>query len=159
MVRLALIVLLASFSLAAQAQVADVYDFDTAQQEERFQDLIEELRCPKCQNQNIADSNAPISKDMRAEVYRRMRAGESNDQIVDALVDRFGEFILYRPQVEKRTILLWATPAIAVLGGLLVVIGVVIRSRRQPAQTTGLTEEEQARVAKYLAEGDQDERS
>lgn len=143
----------------AGAQVTDVYSFETTQQEQRFQDLIKELRCPKCQNQNIADSNSPISKDMRAEVYRRMRAGESNDEIEDALVSRFGEFVLYRPQIEKRTILLWATPAIAVVGGLLVVIGVVVRSRRQTDDTPELTSEEKARVAKILAEDDQDNRA
>ena len=159
MPRFVLITALLLCGAAANAQVADVYSFETTQQEQRFQNLIEELRCPKCQNQNIADSNAPISKDMRAEVYRRMRAGESNDEIVDALVDRFGEFILYRPQVEKRTLLLWATPAIAVLGGLLVVIGVVVRSRRQTEQTAELSPEERARVAKILAEDDQDKRA
>ena len=159
MPRFVLIAALLLGGAVANAQVADVYSFETTQQEQRFQNLIEELRCPKCQNQNIADSNAPISKDMRAEVYRRMRAGESNDEIVDALVDRFGEFILYRPQVEKRTLLLWATPAIAVLGGLLVVIGVVVRSRRQTEQTAELSPEERARVAKILAEDDQDKRA
>ncbi|WP_203300370.1 cytochrome c-type biogenesis protein [Marinobacter sediminum] len=159
MARFALVALLLLLAPMASAQVTDVYNFETTQQEQRFQDLIEELRCPKCQNQNIADSNSPISKDMRAEVYRRMRAGESNDQIVGALVDRFGEFILYRPQVEKRTILLWATPAIAVLGGLLVVIGVIVRSRRQTNETPELTAEEKARVAKILAEDDQDKRA
>lgn len=159
MARFALVAVLLVLAPMASAQVADVYNFETTQQEQRFQDLIDELRCPKCQNQNIADSNSPISKDMRAEVYRRMRAGESNDQIVDALVDRFGEFILYRPQVEKRTILLWATPAIAVLGGLLVVIGVIVRSRRQTGETPELTAEEKARVAKILAEDDQDNRA
>jgi len=159
MARFALVAALLMLAPMASAQVADVYNFETTQQEQRFQDLIEELRCPKCQNQNIADSNSPISKDMRAEVYRRMRAGESNDEIVDALVDRFGEFILYRPQVEKRTILLWATPAIAVLGGLLVVIGVIVRSRRQTDETPELTAEEKALVTKILAEDDQDNRA
>lgn len=159
MARLMLMAILLLLGGGAHAQVASVYSFDTAQQEQRFQDLIAELRCPKCQNQNIADSNAPISKDMRAEVYRRMQAGQSNDEIVDALVDRFGEFILYRPQVEKRTLLLWATPVIAVLGGLLVVIGVVIRSRRQPEQVAELSPEERARVAKFLSEDDQDKRT
>ena len=86
MVRMLSVLLLALLSPLAQAEVANVYEFDTAEQEQRFQDLIVELRCPKCQNQNIADSNAPISKDMRAEVYRRMRAGASNDEIVDALL-------------------------------------------------------------------------
>ncbi len=157
MVRMLSVLLLALLTPLAQAEVANVYEFDTAEQEQRFQDLIVELRCPKCQNQNIADSNAPISKDMRAEVYRRMRAGASNDEIVDALVARFGEFILYKPQVEKRTILLWATPAIAVLGGLLVVTGVVLRARRRQTEPEpALSAEEQARAAKILAEDDRD---
>lgn len=157
MVRMLSVLLLVLLSPLAQAEVANVYEFDTAEQEQRFQDLIVELRCPKCQNQNIADSNAPISKDMRAEVYRRMRAGASNDEIVDALVARFGEFILYKPQVEKRTILLWATPAIAVLGGLLVVAGVVLRARRRQTEPDpALSAEEQAQAAKILAEDDRD---
>lgn len=157
MVRMLSVLLLVLLSPLAQAEVANVYEFDTAEQEQRFQDLIVELRCPKCQNQNIADSNAPISKDMRAEVYRRMRAGASNDEIVDALVARFGEFILYKPQVEKRTILLWATPAIAVLGGLLVVAGVVLRARRRQSEPEpALSAEEQARAAKILAEDGRD---
>ncbi|MEA1081562.1 cytochrome c-type biogenesis protein [Marinobacter qingdaonensis] len=157
MVRMLSVLLLVLLSPLAQAEVANVYEFDTAEQEQRFQDLIVELRCPKCQNQNIADSNAPISKDMRAEVYRRMRAGASNDEIVDALVARFGEFILYKPQVEKRTILLWATPAIAVLGGLLVVAGVVLRARRRQTEPEpALNAKEQARAAKILAEDDRD---
>ncbi|MDK9557405.1 cytochrome c-type biogenesis protein CcmH [Marinobacter sp. M216] len=150
------VMLLAGLSGVATAEVADVYDFRTVEQEQRFQNLIEELRCPKCQNQNIADSNAPISKDMRAEVYRMMSEGATDREIIDALVARFGEFILYKPEVEKRTILLWATPAIAVLGGLLMVTIVVIRSRRGNAEQTALTPEEKARVEKILAEGDRD---
>ncbi|AOY87242.1 cytochrome c-type biogenesis protein CcmH [Marinobacter salinus] len=144
------------FSGAAMAEVADVYEFDSVDEEMRFQNLAEELRCPKCQNQNIADSAAPISKDMRAEVYRMMRGGASNEEIVSALEARFGEFIRYKPKVEKRTILLWATPAIAVIGGLLVVAGVVVRSRRGSSQAPALTAEEKARVEKILAENDQD---
>ncbi|MBW7470330.1 cytochrome c-type biogenesis protein [Marinobacter sp. F4218] len=150
------VMLLTGLSGVATAEVADVYDFRTVEQEQRFQNLIEELRCPKCQNQNIADSNAPISKDMRAEVYRMMSEGATDREIIDALVARFGEFILYKPEVEKRTILLWATPAIAVLGGLLMVTIVVIRSRRGNAEQTALTPEEKARVEKILAEGDRD---
>lgn len=156
MLRFFPVLLLALLSAVSVADVADVYDFDSVAKEQRFQSLIEELRCPKCQNQNIAGSNAPISKDMRAEVYRMMSAGASDDEIVEALVARFGEFILYKPKVEKRTILLWATPAIAVIGGLLVVAVVLIRGRRADNQATALTPEEKARVAKILAESDRD---
>lgn len=144
------------FSAGAMAEVADVYEFDSASDETRFQNLTEELRCPKCQNQNIADSDAPISQDMRGEVYRMIQGGASDEQIMDALEARFGEFIRYKPKVEKRTILLWATPAIAVLGGFLVVAGVVIRSRRGASQAPALTAEEKARAEKILAESNQD---
>jgi cytochrome c-type biogenesis protein CcmH len=108
------------------------------------------LRCPKCQNQNIADSNAPISKDMRDEVYRMMQDGASNDQIVGALVDRFGEFVQYKPPVDNRTILLWAFPAIATIGGFLIVAGVVWRARRREDEPP-LSAEDRARAEQILA--------
>lgn len=149
--------LLVIFSVSGfvSADVANVYNFDTAQQEQRFQKLAEELRCPKCQNQNIADSGAPIAKDMRDEVYRMMGAGASDEDIMNALVARFGEFVRYKPQVEKRTLLLWATPFIAVFGGLLIVVGVVIRSRRSADHEPALTAGQKARAEKILAESKQ----
>ena len=99
MMRFVLAALFALTAGLAQAEVAAVYDFDTREQEVRYQNLIAELRCPKCQNQNIADSNAPISQDMRDEVYEMMQAGASNEEIVDALVARFGEFVRYKPEL------------------------------------------------------------
>lgn len=155
MLRFALAILFVLTAGLAQSDVAAVYDFDTREQEVRYQNLIAELRCPKCQNQNIADSNAPISQDMRNEVYRMMQAGASNEEIVDALVARFGEFVRYKPELDSRTFLLWATPAIAVFGGLLVVAGVVIRARRMERQTTSLSAEERARAEQILAGQDE----
>jgi cytochrome c-type biogenesis protein CcmH len=152
MLRLFLLVTLVVIGTSVSADVANVYDFDTVQQEQRFQKITEELRCPKCQNQNISDSDAPIAKDMRDEVYRMMFDGASDDDIVNALVARFGEFVRYKPEVEKRTLLLWATPIIAVFGGLLIVAGVIIRSRRSAGGEPALTAEQKARVEKMLAE-------
>jgi len=137
--------------------VAAVYDFDSLSEEQRYQDLIAELRCPKCQNQNIADSNSPISKDMRNAVYQMMLDGASNEEIVESLVGRFGEFVKYKPDLDSRTFMLWATPAIAVLGGLLVVAGVVVRSRRAGTTAPALSAEEQARIDKMLANRDQND--
>jgi len=137
--------------------VAAVYDFDSLSEEQRYQDLIAELRCPKCQNQNIADSNSPISKDMRNAVYQMMLDGASNEEIVESLVGRFGEFVKYKPDLDSRTFMLWATPAIAVLGGLLVVAGVVVRSRRAGTAAPALSAEEQARIDKMLANRDQND--
>ena len=154
MVRIVYLMLVLLLSGAAAAEVADVYDFSDRAQEQRYQNLIAELRCPKCQNQNIADSNAPISKDMRDAVYRMMKDGASNEEIVESLVGRFGEFVRYKPEFDSRTFFLWATPAITVLGGLLVVAGVVIRSRRAGPESPALSAEEKARVDKMLADRD-----
>ena len=149
--------LLSLLPLAARG-VIETYSFSSAELEARYHSLSQELRCPKCQNQNIADSNAPISKDMRDEVYRMMSDGASNEEIVGALVDRFGEFVRYKPEVDSRTILLWATPAIVVLGGLMVVAGIVIRSRRAGQQEPALTDEERARASRIL-DGDDSSRT
>ncbi|MBU2955286.1 cytochrome c-type biogenesis protein [Marinobacter sp. F3R08] len=154
MVRMVCLVLVLLLSGGAAADVADVYDFSDRAQEQRYQNLTAELRCPKCQNQNIADSNAPIAKDMRNVVYQMMKDGASNEEIVESLVGRFGEFIRYKPELDSRTFLLWATPAIAVLGGLLVVAGVVIRSRRAGMESQALSAEERSRVDEMLANED-----
>ena len=154
----ALLAIAVWFATPVQAEVADVYDFSSRSEEQRFQQLISELRCPKCQNQNIADSNAPISEDMRNEVYRMMQDGASNEEIVDALVARFGEFIQYKPPVDQRTILLWAFPAIAAIGGFLIVVGGVWRTRRREAREQGLTDEDRSRAERILS-GDQDDQA
>ncbi|AXS82381.1 cytochrome c-type biogenesis protein [Marinobacter sp. Arc7-DN-1] len=156
MPRIVFLALAVLISGVAAAEVADVYDFEDRAQEQRYQNLIAELRCPKCQNQNIADSNAPIARDMRDEVYRMMKGGAGNDEIVESLVGRFGEFVRYKPEFDSRTFLLWATPAIAVFGGLLVVAVVIIRSRRAGAENPALSAEEKARVDRMLAEKEQD---
>ena len=155
----ALCLLLVMLPLTVSADEANVQGFDNLAEEQRYRELISELRCPKCQNQNIADSNAPISKDMRDAVYLMMQDGASDDAIVGALVDRFGEFVRYNPEVDRRTFLLWATPAIAVGIGLLVVGGIVIRSRRRGEQGASLTAEEQARVSQLLTGEDRNNRS
>lgn len=148
------ILLVTAFWLSSpvQAEVREIYDFDSRAEEQRFQKLISELRCPMCQNENIADSSAPISRDMRDQVYRQMQDGATNDEIVDTLVSRFGEFVKYKPPFDRRTFLLWTFPAISVFGGLLVVIGVVWRSRRRNDEDTALSSDDQARAERILSE-------
>jgi|SRR5680860_117227 len=155
MLRMMCFVMAVMASGISAADVAAVYDFDTRSEEQRYQNLIAELRCPKCQNQNIADSNSPISKDMRNVVYQMMLGGASNEEIVESLVGRFGEFVKYKPDLDSRTFMLWATPVIAVLGGLLVVAGVVVRSRRAGTVAPALSTDERARIDKMLAERNQ----
>src|SRR3546814_5081300 len=100
--------LLLGLFLVTTAQAAiDTYEFRDEAERERYRTLTEELRCPKCQNQNIADSNAPIAMDLRQEIFRMLEEGKSNDQIVSYLGDRYGEFVRYKPPVNAKPLLLW----------------------------------------------------
>jgi cytochrome c-type biogenesis protein CcmH len=149
----ATLVLLCLFSLGVWAQSDKAaYPLDSAADRERFQTLTKELRCPKCQNQSIADSNAPISSDMRKQVYQRVKAGQSNEMIMEAMVSRFGEFVRYRPPFDQRTVLLWLTPLIVVLIGLGAVILVVVRSRGKQTGGPVVSEAERHRLDVLLAD-------
>lgn len=100
---------------------------------DRFHDLAGELRCVKCQNQSLADSNAAIARDLRHEVLGLMRQGKSNAEVKDYLVARYGEFVLYRPRMDIKTWLLWFGPALVLLAGAVVVVNVVRRHSRMAA--------------------------
>jgi cytochrome c-type biogenesis protein CcmH len=141
-------------ALLGTAQAAiDTYEFADEAQRQRYRSLIEELRCPKCQNQNIADSDAPIAMDLRAEVYRMLGEGQSNEQVIEFLVSRYGDFVLYKPPVTARTLLLWYGPAGLLVGGL-VLLGVVVLRRRgkKVAGSSALSAEEQQRLAALLSQ-------
>lgn len=97
MTRMLRIVFLLGISLSAMA-ATDIYQFETPEQEQRFRVLLDELRCPKCQNQSLADSDAGIAQDMRARVEIMIKEGKSNDEIVDYFVARYGNFVSYRPR-------------------------------------------------------------
>ncbi len=130
------------FSLMMFAQqkswAIDPLPFKDAAQEERFQALTRELRCVQCQNQNIADSEALLAHNMRNEVFAQMQAGKSDQEIKDYLVDHYGEFVLYRPPVERRTWLLWFGPIALLLVGAVVIVGIVRRrSAEIPADAVG----------------------
>jgi cytochrome c-type biogenesis protein CcmH len=114
---------------SAQASI-DTYEFSTQAERDRYRTLVEELRCPKCQNQNIADSDAPIAMDMRDEIFKKLEEGESNEQIVGFLVDRYGDFVRYKPPVNKSTLILWYGPAAFLVFGFVMVAIIVIRRRR-----------------------------
>lgn len=128
--RLGLIALV--FAGAASAEV-EIREFHSAAERARYRVLIEELRCPQCQNQNLAASDAPIARDLRAEVLRLLREGRSDEQIVDHLVDRYGDFVRYRPAWQPSTYLLWVAPGLLLAIAGAVVAGVVRRQRRGEA--------------------------
>lgn len=136
------------------SDTSELYPLDSEIKEERFQSLVKELRCPKCQNQNIADSNAPIAKDMRNDVYRMVSEGATEDEVINSVVSRFGEFVRYKPQVEARTLLLWATPLLVVLVGVGLIAVVVVRSRRNSDTASALTEEQRRRAEQILKDSE-----
>lgn len=101
------------FALAAAVHAADTpFQFKDATQEQRYNRLTAELRCMVCQNQSLADSHADLAQDMRNEVFRMLEQGLGDDEIVDFLVQRYGDFVLYRPPVSGSTSLLWFGPAL-----------------------------------------------
>ena len=148
-------VLLGLFLVTTAQAAIDTYEFRDEVERERYRTLTEELRCPKCQNQNIADSNAPIAMDLRQEIFRMLEEGQSNDQIVDYLVDRYGDFVRYKPPVNAKTMLLWYGPVgLLVLGfGVLTVI-LVRRRRVEKAPASTLSETERERLAQLLDKKD-----
>lgn len=148
-----LLALMSLFSLPASAVVEGYkYQFDSEEEVQRFNGLAEVLRCPKCQNQNLADSNAPVASDMREKVYELMLEGQSDDQIVDYLVARYGDFVHYKPPVRAETWLLWFGPLIAFLIGLLVLRQ--LRRKQTVEQAQPLTEAERAQLERMKSGAD-----
>ncbi len=132
----------------------EAHTFDSDLERQRYQSFIEELRCPKCQNQNLAGSDSPISADLRRELYSMITAGKSDKEIVDFMVARYGDFILYRPRVTPATYMLWLLPGGLLLLGLFVMM-MILRQRRRAALTQTpqeLSEEEQRKLATLLGE-------
>ncbi|USV58722.1 cytochrome c-type biogenesis protein [Aeromonas encheleia] len=151
---IASLLLLAGLFGAGQARAAiDVYSFDSDAQEQTFRELTKELRCPKCQNQDIADSNAGLAKDLRDKTYQMVREGRDKQEVVDYMVARYGNFILYDPPMMASTLILWLGPLLVIVIGATTV---VVRSSRRPLaakQTEGaLSAQEQARLAALLKE-------
>ena len=115
--------------------------------ETRARALSRELRCMVCQNQNIDDSDAPLAHDLRVLVRERLKAGDSDSQVIDFLVARYGEFVLLKPRFEMRTLLLWGLPPLALIAGL---AGLAVALRRRKSVTTEpqpLTQAERQRLA------------
>ena len=136
----------------------DTYEFANDAERARFRELTQELRCPKCQNQDIADSNAPIATDLRREIFRMLGEGKDNQQIIDFMVDRYGDFVRYKPALTSTTMVLWFGPLALLVGGL-VVIGVIVGRRRRTARAEAsdtLSAEERQRLATLLDQNKDD---
>ena len=138
MKRIALALLLSctsSLAFAMQSQADAPVAFQNAAEEAHFHALTSTLRCVMCQNESLADSQAPIAHDLRREILELMRQGKSDAQIREFLVARYGEFVLYKPRIEPATWLLWFGPlALFVIGGVTVAFIVHRRAMRLDAQ-------------------------
>lgn len=122
---------LLAFTGFAHAQAIEPMPFANHAQQVRFQHLTHELRCPMCQNESLADSNAPIARDLRNQIFKMMQQGKTNDQIKQYLVDRYSNYVLYDPPLSSGTWLLWFGPLLILLGGAgVVLIALKKRSRR-----------------------------
>lgn len=143
---LVFIALVASIALADTARSSSGDDPAT---EKRLQALSKELRCLVCQNETLADSQAGLAEDLRREIREQIKAGKSDEEIISFLTQRYGQFILYRPQVTPTTYLLWFGPFLLLAGGLFILFH-YIRSRRDSISETPLTDEERQRAAELL---------
>ena len=120
--------LLVSMSILEAA--VEVKQFQNSEHEQRYKNLINEFRCVVCQNQNIADSNAELAQDLRKQVFKMINAGKDDDEIMGFMVTRYGDFVLYRPQFNSMTFLLWVGPFIIFIIGLYFLIS-FIRQRKK----------------------------
>lgn len=132
-----------------QAYAADTFQFDDEVTQKRYQSLIKELRCPKCQNQNLADSNAPIAKDLRRETYELLEMGKTDGEIVNFMVERYGDFVLYRPKVSKLTYVLWFGPGVLLVIGIAIAV-IVSRQRSKNKKNIALNAEQKAKLNELL---------
>lgn len=115
--------------------------------DKRVNALAVELRCLVCQNQTLADSNAPLAVDLRSQIREQLKAGKSEQEVVDFMVARYGDFVLYRPPFKATTVALWAGPFLILVFGAWLLVR---RIRRRPAAEPELTDAERARAAKLL---------
>ena len=131
------------------ASPVETFEFNDEVTKVRFQALSKELRCPKCQNQNLADSNSPIAADLRRELYELLQQGKADIEIVDFMVARYGEFVLYRPRVSSLTYVLWFGPALLILIGVIVVI-IILRKKPATKENLALDSQQQEKLKQLL---------
>ena len=143
----ALLILVLMMGGSAFATI-DAYEFNDLEKEERFRVLIGELRCPKCQNQNISDSNAGLAKDIKDRTYRLINEGKSNREITDYMVERYGDFITYRPPMKPATWFLWFGPFVLTLLALTILL--VRKLRAQPSAPVRVDAEKHKQVEDLL---------
>jgi len=145
-------------SLLPQTQAEIIfYNFDDPVKEERFNKLISVLRCPKCQNNNLADSNSPLSVDLKDIIYEQIHAGKSDAEIVDFLKERYGDFIHYKPPMNSSTILLWFGPFLILVISAFFILRYLRMTKASDTVVDETEAEHMAKIQAWQAEvGDSD---
>jgi len=121
------------FSNLAFAAATNLYSFDSPKQQHRFENLSQQFRCLVCQNESLADSNAPLAQDLRFQIYKMVKQNKSDQQVVEYLIDRYGDFVTFKPPVRKLTLLLWFGPFIMLMIALARLFWLI---RQRPVKTT-----------------------
>lgn len=151
MKNISLIFLFVFFSSSVFAAPVIVYKFDSKEHEEIFYRLSDELRCLVCQNQNIAESNSELALDLRRQVYEMLQEGHSEEAIVDFMVERYGDYVLFNPQFKPLTWLLWLGPLVIFIASLIYAIRIVA-SKRKEVVDENLSAEELERLKQLKSE-------
>lgn len=137
------------FAFSASASPVETHEFKDQESQARYNQLIKELRCPKCQNQNLADSNSQIAVDLRQEVYEMVQQGKAEHEVADFMVARYGEFVLYKPKVSKLTYILWFGPAVFLLVGVIIVV-FILRQKKTTKDEPILTSSDKSKLDNIL---------
>ena len=134
-----------SFALPVLAVQIEFHTFENEQREKLYLDLIAELRCVKCQNQNLAESNAELATDMREKTYEMITAGKSREDVVNYMTARYGDFVLYKPPFKSKTILLWVGPPLLLFLSLFMLLKIVRKQSKQVPKQLSDDERESVR--------------
>jgi cytochrome c-type biogenesis protein CcmH len=138
------------WALPVNAQV-DVYEFETVEQEQRFRQLSNDFRCPMCQNANLTGSPGGVAADLRREIYRMIMEGQTDRQIEEFMLARYGDFVLYKPRLTLQTIFLWFGPLLFLIAGVWFLVGFVRNGGdASDKKSVTLSSEEQARLSRLL---------
>ncbi len=148
-----LLMIVLSYSIATVAAPIETFKFNSPEKEKIFHKLSEELRCLVCQNQSVAESNADLARDLRLEIYTMLSSGKTEEEIVSFMVDRYGDYVLYRPPFKPMTWLLWFGPFIVFIISLVFAIR-FMTSQSMNKQADCLNEEEIERIKNLHAEQD-----
>ncbi|MGS0676478.1 heme lyase NrfEFG subunit NrfF [Shewanella sp. 0m-4] len=144
------LVLLLSMASLANATPVDTYEFKSVANQKRALSLAHSLRCPQCQNQNLIDSNSPVAQDLRLEVYQMVDEGKGDDEIVEFMTSRYGEFVLYKPRMEAKTYALWLGPLALLLFGGLIGFFFIRKQRIAEVNNQDLSTEDQQELDRLL---------